>query len=211
MQPLPVDQLRAIADARGVTYEIPETLEAANVAPDGDGNAGEAAQPAPVKTRMSKVVPIPQDKLFEMFANPETHVKLFSIIKGSSTVPRAGIETVVPDNEFYVLEHVEEQTVTPRLMLVKYTLQPPNKIIKEGIPDPLTNTDALADRKRGVVEINFEKVDDNSTRVTTDSTFQATTGAVFMRGLVDHIWLNFYENVMVDTGEIKPEEMLTKP
>jgi hypothetical protein len=39
--------------------------------------------------------------------------------------------------------------------------------------------------------------------------FHAVTGAVFARGFVDHVWLNFFENMMLASGMISDEEFLT--
>jgi hypothetical protein len=197
MQALSAEQLTSIAHARGVTYE---TLPSAN--------------PLTIATRMSREFPLSREFAYTAFADPATHVRLFSIIRGSSTIPKEGIAKIVPPNQFYVLEHVEEQAVTPRLMFIRYTLNPPDTIIKEGVPDPfgdLDDIDPLADKKKARVIMRFAERGANRTLVTIESEFQASTGAVFMRGMIDHVWLNFFENLMIETRELSLAERMTQP
>jgi hypothetical protein len=86
---------------------------------------------------------------------------LFSIIRGASTIPKEGIAKIVPPNQFYVIEDVAEEGVTPRLMLVRYTLNPPETIIKEAVPDPFGDLDTFSgevgplDKKKAKVVIRF--------------------------------------------------------
>ena len=149
-------------------------------------------------------------------ATPQTHVRLFSIIKASSTVPREAIGKLVAPNQLYAIEHVEEQDVTPRMMLVRYTFSPPSMIFKEGVADPFGDLDQMGsveptDKKKAIVIIRMEPRGGTATKLTTQFTFTATTGKVFARGLIDHIWLNFYENLMIELKELSRGEILTKP
>jgi hypothetical protein len=201
MQALSAEQLTSIAQARGVTYE-----------------ALPSANPLIVATRMSREFPLSRQFAFDAFSDPSTHVRLFSIIRGSSTIPKEGIAKIVPLNQFYVVEHVEEQDVTPRLMLIRYTLNPPDTIIKEGVPDPFGDLDALSpnavipmDKKKAKVIMKFDEKGAYRTMVTVESEFQAATGAVFMRGLIDHVWLNFFENLMIETRELSLSDRMTRP
>lgn len=194
MQPLSFDKLKSIAVKRKVSY-----------------HALPADDEKTVKTKMSRSFPLSQEVVFDLFADPANHVKLFSIIKGSSTIPRTGIETVIGDNELYAVEHVEEANVTPRMMLIKYVLDRPRSIIKLGVPDPFSDLDPMADKKKAKVAMNFDPQPDGSTLVTVESEFQAASGAVFTRGFIDHVWLNFFENMMVETGMIRADKLLTSP
>jgi hypothetical protein len=113
-----------------------------------------------------------------------------------------------------VLEHVEEQAFTPRLMFIRYTLNPPDMIIKEGVPDPFADLDKIdpqADKKKAKVIMKFAERGANRTLVTVESEFQASTGAVFMRGMIDHVWLNFFENLMIETRELNLADRMTQP
>lgn len=197
MQALSAEQLTSIAQARGVKYE-----------------ALPSANPLTIVTRMSREFPLSREFAYTAFADPATHVRLFSIIRGSTTVPKEGIAKIVPPNQFYVLEHVEEQAVTPRLMFIRYTLNPPDTIIKEGVPDPFGDLDGIdpqADKKKAKVILRFAERGANRTLVTIESEFQASTGAVFMRGLIDHVWLNFFENLMIETRELGLADRMTQP
>jgi hypothetical protein len=194
MQPLTIERLQAIAAARGIEYDAPSYDD-----------------PKIVTTRMARVFPIPQGDAFQFFADPANHAKHFSIIKGTTAPIRVGIEGMLTENEFFALEHVEEANVPPRLMFVRYRLEPPHTIIKEAVTNPFAGPgEEVEDKKKGKVVIRFEQVDDASTRLITESTFQATTGATFVRGFVDHVWLSFFENMLVETGELAANQRMTE-
>lgn len=225
-----------------------------------------------VRTRLSKVFPLPQMAVFDSFTDPMSHVPLFRIIKGSTPPIRYGVHRIVPSNQFFAIEHVQESTLPPRLMFVRYTLEAPRRIIKEAITDPflprekrvaenspdngnerssepIDHSDAPGrrdsppkpdegeprhpsevpdrrdspsgpeeeegpieplDRKKGIVIMTFDKVDDAHTTIQAESTFYAETGAIFAREFIDRVWLNFYERMMVANGMIREDEMLTE-
>src|SRR5690606_2866805 len=119
------------------------------------------------------------------------------------------LEGPLAANEYIVIEHVEEAGLPARMMVVKYTLDPPSRITKEAVTDPFHDGDIASDRKKGVVTIDFEELGRNLTKITTESVFTTNAGPVFVRGFIDHVWLNFYERVMVDTGELTPAEFMT--
>lgn len=193
MGPLTIQELRKIAKLRGIAYR-----------PIKSSNR------LIVKTQMSKAFPIPQRTFFNSFSDPVNHVGLFSIIKGATIPIRKGIEKLLKPNQFIVFEHVQESNLPPRLMLLKYTLNPPFKITKQAVTDPFLNDgQGLSDRKFGLVEMEFKKVAKNKTTIITKSTFHAKTGSVFARGFIDKVWLNFYERMMVANGEITEDDMQT--
>lgn len=199
MQPLSQEQLHSIALARNIDYEVVRSTN-----------------PLEVSTKMSRNFRIPRDVAYAQFCDPATHLRLFSIIKGSSTIPREAIGKLVAPNQLYAIEHVEEQDVTPRMMFVRYTFSPPSTIVKEAVADPFGDLDRPGtiepmDKKKAIVVIRMEPRGDIATKLTTESTFTATTGKVFARGLIDHIWLNFYENLMVELKELSRADILTKP
>lgn len=216
MLPISEEELREIAQLREVRYEP---------IPDPD--------PLIVRTKMSKVFGIGQEDLFASFADPMAHVPLFSIIKSSTPPIRYGIQGVLPENEFFVFEHVEEGNLPPRIMLVKYTLKRPTLITKVAVTNPFMDTDGAPqdpgkpsptrepkkpkgpieplDKKKGIVQMRFTKVAGNRTRLTTTSMFHAETGAIFARRFIDAVWLNFYERMMVIHGTLKEGEMRTGP
>lgn len=193
MQPLSLEALTAIAEARGITYE--------QITDD---------DPLVVRSRLSKAFPVNQQDMFEAFADPVAHVKLFQIISSSTPAIREGIEGVLPANTFFAFEHVQESTLPPRIMLVKYTLEPPFRITKEAITDPFGGEDVeVMDKKKGLVIMDFERVSDAETIFTTSSTFKAESGSIFARGFIDRVWFNFFERMMYANGQLTEAEFLT--
>lgn len=160
-----------------------------------------------VTTKISRVFPIDRQAAYTTFADPQNHTRYFDIIKGST--PLIPLEGALPKDEYIVLEHVQEAQLPSRMMLVKYKLEPPNTIVKEALTDPFSEDDPLSDKKRGKVRLSFEELGRNSTRVTCESTFKSSLGPVFVRGFIDHVWFNFFEKLMVETGEIERGQMLT--
>ena len=179
MKPLTMQEIRAITRTHSIRYR-----------------ATKDADPLTVRTTMSKVFPIPQKTVFDSFADPVAHVGLFEIIKGSTTPIRKGIEPLLGNNQFFVFEHVQESSLPPRLMLLKYTLESPNRITKIGVTDPFMPGDVtVKDRKKAKVVMDFTSISKHETEIRTTSSFQASTGAVFSRGFIDRVWLNFFERM----------------
>lgn len=194
MRSLSHEEIQEYAAVRGILYEPMDD-------PD----------PLTVRTRMSIDLPLSQETLFDSFADPVSHTTLFAIIKSSTPPIREGLEGILKDNEFFVFEHVEEGPLNPRIMLLKYTLDRPHSILKEGVTDPFIIDDGVVqDKKKAVVKMDFERIDDANTRLVTESSFAATTGAVFARGFIDSVWLNFYERMLVVNGQISDNEMYTE-
>jgi hypothetical protein len=193
MDPLPPEELKRIARLRGIRYRALKD-------PD----------PLVVRTSMAKTFPVPQQTVFDSFADPVAHVRLFSIIKGSTKAISKGIEPLLRPNQFLAFEHVQESNLPPRLMLLKYTLEPPRRILKEGVTDPFLPDDMTPmDKKRAKVIMEFSSVAEEETEIKTTSSFQVSTGAVFSRGFIDRVWLNFFERMMVANGMLKKRDMAT--
>ena len=193
MQPLSMKEIRIICRIHNIRYRAVKDKD-----------------PLIVKTVMSKAFPLPQQAVFDSFSDPVAHVGLFEIIKGSTKAIRKGIEPLLKPNQFFVFEHVQESSLPPRLMLIKYTLIEPNRIIKEGVTDPFEPTDiTIQDRKKATVVMDFKSISKNETEIKTTSAFQASTGVVFSRGFIDRVWINFFERMMVANGMLKKSEMRT--
>lgn len=97
-------------------------------------------------------------------------------------------------------EHVNE--AGPMLAVVKYRFNPGESIIKEIITNPFA-VEAM-DKKKGVVRFDLEDAPEGGTRLKATSIFETPAGPTpFVRGLVDHVWLDFFENVMVEFGELE--------
>jgi len=196
MRPLSTQQIENIVNLRGLTYEaIPH------------------ADPLVVRTRISRSFPVPQQQMFDAFADPVAHIGLFPIIVGSTSPIRRGLEGVLKPNEFFAFEHVQESTLPPRVMVMKYTLEPPYKISKIGVTDPFVDEGdvKIQDKKKAKVSMQFDAIDSQTTNLITDGEFAATTGAIFARGFIDHVWLNFFERLMVANGQLMETDMMTEP
>lgn len=193
MKPMTTEEIRRIVRLHGIRYRAPK-----------DKN------PLVVKTTMAKVFPISRKAAFEAFSDPVAHVGLFEIIKGSTKPIRKGIEPLLKPNQFLAFEHVQESSLPPRLMVMKYTLDPPRSISKEGVTDPFLESDVhIEDRKKALVRMDFTSVAAKQTEIKTTSTFTTSTGAIFSRGFIDRVWLNFFERMMVASGMITKTEMQT--
>lgn len=186
-----------------------EQLESAAIQRGIDYTAIEDENPLVVRTRMAKAFPISQSSMFEAFSDPEAHVGLFQIIVGSTPPIRQGVEGLLADNEFFAFEHVQESNLPPRLMLVRYTLSPPNMIVKDAFTAPFNAEEEVADRKKGKVILSFDGISETETRFTAESMFHAETGSVFARGFIDRVWLNFFERMMFANGQLAEGDFLT--
>lgn len=193
MDPLSAEQLISISSARGIEY-----------------NAIADDNPLVVRSSLSKVFPVSAEAAFQRFADPTEHVALFPIIAQTTPPIREGVHDFLPENMFYVIEHVQEANLPPRLMLAKYTLQPPFTIIKEMVTDPFSNPgDVESDKKRGALTFRFDPTGDAESRLTIESMFHAETGAIFARGFIDRVWLNFFERMMMEHGQLSQDQFLT--
>ncbi|TMJ14601.1 MAG: hypothetical protein E6G94_09315 [Alphaproteobacteria bacterium] len=193
MEPFSIETLNSIAAARGIEYSPLDD-------PD----------PLTVRSRLAKAFPISQQSMFESFADPVAHVAMFPIIVASTPAIRSGLEGVLPENVFFAFEHVQESSLPARVMLVRYTLEAPRRIVKEAVTNPFEMAGGpLQDRKRGLVAMNFDAIGENETLLTTESTFQAESGSVFARGFIDRVWFNFFERMMFANGQIDETDFLT--
>lgn len=194
MQPMTIDELRSVAEVRGINYQIIDD-------PD----------PLMIRSRLSKEFPISQENMFDSFADPVAHVGMFPIIVGSTPPIRRGLEGVLPENQFFAFEHVQESNLPPRVMLARYTLNRPNSIIKEAVTDPFgaAGDVEILDKKKGLITLSFEDAGSAKTLFTAESSFQTETGSVFERGFIDRVWLNFFERMMFANGQITDGEYLT--
>jgi ribosome-associated toxin RatA of RatAB toxin-antitoxin module len=161
-----------------------------------------------IATRLSRVYPASQERLYEMIADLEDHSRLFSHCKSALVVDKTGLEKVIDENQFIVVSDVAEGG--SRLAISRYTLQRPHRIDEDLMTDPWPAT-GVEDRKDGRISWIFEAEGDDRCRMTCESEFEIDTGVVFVRGLIDHVWLDFFENVMVELGELSRSEKLTLP
>lgn len=190
MTPLTVNQLNKIADAHSITYERLKATPSRAIA-----------------TRMARVFNLPQERMFEIFADVGNHTRFFPHLKKVITVSNADLGNVLEDNQVLIVEGLEEGGSKVGVKL--FTLHPPDRIECNLLTDPFPENIVLSDRKRGAITWKFEKIDDNSSRMTVESTFNPDSNKFFKRGMVDHVWIDFFENAMVELGELNPTDRFT--
>jgi hypothetical protein len=190
MKKLEQQQLNEIASTHGITYETIVTDDAKSIS-----------------SKLTKVMNSPIDELYNTLADLEKHPRFFKNLKQCIVVDKSELVSGIEDNEFIVVESIFEGSLGISIKKVKLE---PNKITAHLLSNPFPGSqDALADKKSGKIEWNLEKINDQQTRLTCESKFDILSGNFFERGIVDHVWLNFYENLMVHTGELPSENMLT--
>ena len=163
-----------------------------------------------ISTRLSRVFNASQERMFDIMADLEGHEGLFSHCKATMVVDKdkSKLGAVLEPNQFLVVSDVAEGG--SRLAVSRYTLTRPTLIVEDLMTDPWPNS-GVEDRKDGRISWAFESLGPDRCRMTCEGTFKIDTGKVFVRGLIDHVWLDFFENMMVELGEISRSQKLTMP
>jgi len=192
MQKAEVASLQSIAEAHSIAYEALKSKSETGVA-----------------TRMSRVFNIPQKDLYALLADLEGHVALFPHLKKLRAITNEELGGVLGENEVIVVEGMEEGG--SKLGIKRFKLTPPSKIEGTLLTDPFPsdNGGPAGDRKMGTINWYFEEVDQGSSRMTIESDFVPNTTQFYVRGLVDNVWLDFFENVMIRVGELRHENKLS--
>lgn len=191
MKKLELNQLNEIASTHGITYETIVTDDAKSIS-----------------SKFTKVMNSPFDELYNTLADLEQHPRFFKNLKQCIVIDKKQLGTGIEYNEYIVVESIFEGSLGISIKKVKLE---PNRITANILSNPF-NTDIgelASDRKKGTITWDLERIADNETRLTCESKFDILSGNFFERGIVDHVWLNFYENLMVHTGELQTENKLT--
>jgi hypothetical protein len=193
MKKLEQNQLNEIALTHRISYETIVTEDAKSIS-----------------SKLTKVMNSPFEELYNTLADLEKHPRFFKNLKQCIVVDKNQLGSGIEDNEYIVVESIFEGSLGISIKKVKLE---PNRITANILsnPFPINNDigELASDRKKGMITWDLEKVADNQTRLTCESKFDIISGNFFERGIVDHVWLNFYENLMVHTGELTPQNMLT--
>mgnify|MGYP002783878393 FL=1 len=184
------DQIKAIAAFHSIDYETVSS-ELPNV----------------ISTKMSRDFNIPQEDIFAIFADLEGHPKFLPHLKAVKVIKNADIGNVLQDNQVLIVEGLEEGG--SRMGIKLFTLFPPNRIEGRLLTDPFPEDVSRSDPKKGTINWIFDKLDDNKTKMTIESTFDPVSNKFFNRGMVDHVWINFFENTMIEFGELDPVSRFT--
>ena len=195
MQALEVARLKEIAVKYNIEYEQPATPFNRNA----------------IRTRMARVFKVPQADLFAMISDVGAHGKWFPHLRALNVVTNQQLGGVIGDNQVIVVEGLAEGAA--KLGVKLFTLTPPDLIEGELMTDPFVSAKTLtaADRKQGSIVWQFKKIDEASTRMQVESDFEVRGNSQYVRGSVDHVWLDFFENFMVDLGELKDADKLCNP
>lgn len=193
MKKLEQIQLNEIALIHGITYETIVTDDAKSIS-----------------SKLSRVMNSPFNELYNTLADLEQHPRFFKNLKQCIVIDKNQLGTGIEDNEFIIVESIFEGSLGISIKKVKLEQ---NKITANILSNPFpTNNEIgglVSDRKKGTITWDLEKISDFETRLTSESAFDILSGNFFERGIVDHVWLNFYENLMVHTGELQVENKLT--
>lgn len=191
--------LRSIADAHSIDYVPLDTRHANGIA-----------------TRMSRKFQLSKTALFDKIANLKDHTRLFSHLKAVIVVRSEDIGGAIGKNQFVIVEGLEEGGSKLGVKLI--TITPNHKIECELLTDPFDTARADSadnpsgkDRKRGAISWQFDDEPNGTSRMTVQSDFQVEKDTAYVRGTIDHVWMDFFENVMLDTKELSRNKKRAAP
>jgi ribosome-associated toxin RatA of RatAB toxin-antitoxin module len=166
-----------------------------------------------LSTKMSRLFKVSRDGLYNIVADINNHEELFSQVWKSKIIDRQGLEDALSENEVLVVSHLNEGRAGSRACISKYVLDSPKRITQFINTNPFRREQGgeVEDSKCAEIRWTFDTVSDDSCRLTCESTFRVSTGKIYAREFTDHLWLNFFENLMVKVGELRQGAMLTDP
>ncbi len=170
-----------------------------------------------IRTEMARIYNLPKSELFKKIANLKDHTRLFSHLTAINVVDSAAVANVIGPNQFVIVEGLAEGGSKLGVKLV--TLTPDDEISCELVTDLFDSaiskmpdgTLRPLDKKKGVIKWKFVPVSPTQTEMHIESDFEIGPASAYIRGAVDHVWLDFFENVMIDTGELLAPQKIAKP
>ena len=198
MKPLDENLLKEIATLHGIEYDT---------SPDMEGSERS------IKTRLARRFPEPKDKLFSRVANIEDHVRLFSHLKAINCITSKDVANVIGENQIIIVEGLAEGG--SKLGVKLLSLFPSDRIECELFTDLFKSATRAGplrtDPKTGAIFWEFYEVDDQTCIMQTRSCFEVGEQTAYIRGMIDHVWLDFFENLMIDLGELAPDQKRCAP
>ncbi len=193
MKPLPNAELRKIAAAHGIKYEA--------VNPKLRRKIG---------TRVTRVFSVSRSRLFKLLADPTAHQRLFTQFRRIQPIATSKFIPLVGKNEIISLEWVDEGG--SKLAIARTALMPPNKIVKEVLSGPFSELGGIQimDRKKGIIIWSFEAATSGRCKLVAESEFDVAAKSVFVRSLIDTIWIDSFERIMVELGELSPKHKMIR-
>jgi len=189
-------ELRHIAEKHGIDYCSPKT----------------PFNRRAIITRMSRDIALPISQLYSWMADVGNHGRFFPHLRAMNVLHPADLANVIGSNQVVVVEGLAEGG--SKLGIKLFSLFPEERIEGELLTDPFVSAVApgiKSDRKDGSITWAFKANSGSSTKMTIESDFEVPSGSPYIRGTIDHVWLDFFENVMVATSELKKEEKLCSP
>jgi ribosome-associated toxin RatA of RatAB toxin-antitoxin module len=194
MKSLELEALQAIANRHDIDYQVPET----------------PFNRRAVISSMSRVFAIPREELYTLMADVGAHGRFFPHLRALNVIDREHLANSIGANQVVVVEGLAEGG--SKLGVKLFTFKPPDRIEGELMTDPFVSAEGVTSHeKKGSIVWRFEAVDETHTRMSVESDFGVGANSAYIRGTVDHVWLDFFENVMVYTNELAPAEKMAAP
>lgn len=194
MQALAITDLARIALAHNILYDTPGS-----------------SFPFGIATTMSRVYKVPKGDLYKRIADLKGHTQLFSHLSAINVVDSASVANVIGPNQYVIVEGIAEGGSKLGVKLVTLL---EDEIRCELFTD-LFKTAAFqgrkSDPKAGAITWKFQEVSPNETKLSISSDFQVSDQTQYVRGSIDHVWVDFFENLMVEAGELTPATKMAQP
>jgi ribosome-associated toxin RatA of RatAB toxin-antitoxin module len=195
MQRLNVNTLKSIAQLHTIEYE-PLVSK--------DSKKG-------VATRMSRVFPVPQSVMYDLMADIKGHHRFLPILRKIHVITNEDLGGVLGKNQVLAVESLEEGG--SKVGVKAFTFTPPKRVEVVFVTDPFGNLNGGNEplhNKNGRIVYATDKVSNTSSRLTSESDFVPNNKQFYVRGLIDHVWVTFFENLMIHHGELKEVDRKTR-
>jgi ribosome-associated toxin RatA of RatAB toxin-antitoxin module len=189
MQALSIEKLAEIAKTHSIEWE--------DIKSDKDNF---------IESKLSRTFNATQKQMYDLIADVGGHPKFMPHLKNLVVITPEQVGNVISENQVLIVEGLEEGG--SKLGFKIFTLYPPEKVEGLLITDPFP-IDEIMDRKKGKITWTFEKVTETTCKMTTVSQFDTVANTFYLRPIVDHVWMDFFENMMIELGELTPERKLT--
>lgn len=194
MKAVDLATLQKIADTHKIDYQTPST----------------PFNRRAVISRMSRIFPVPKNDLFATIADVGAHGRFFPHLRALNVIKRDQLANCIGENQMVVVEGLAEGG--SKLGVKLFTLIPTDRIEGELMTDPFVSAEGVSMHdKKGSIVWNFDRVDDAQTRMSVESDFGVGANSAYIRGSVDHVWLDFFENLMMHYGEMERAQKLCAP
>jgi len=194
MQALAITDLARIALTHNISYDTPGS-----------------SFPFGIATSMARIYRTPKADLYNRIADLKAHTQLFSHLSAINVVDSASVANVIGPNQYVIVEGIAEGGSKLGVKLVTLL----DDEIKCELFTDLFKTAAFqgrrVDPKSGAITWKFEEVSPTETKLSISSDFQVSDQSQYVRGSIDHVWVDFFENLMVESGELTAATKMAQP